>query len=814
MKVLLDDLRFAMRLLISGRTVSVLAILTLALGIGANTAMFSFLNFAFLRRAPAGDPTQLVWIGSGPRQEPFGQVSAPHFRQLQPARASLTSVMAYAGTEVSIGGGLPERALALVVSGNYFDVLQIRPSLGRTFAADEDSVAGARAVVVISHELWTRRFAQSTSVVGTAMIVNGKPFTIIGVAPPGFVGVDIAEPIVAWVPLAMLASVSPDRSGALTDPASRFLKVVGRFATGASIAQVRAAADVFSAQLNADGVRPDDRIDLSVKPLIGTLDPGSRQDVTQIFLLLGIVPAFVLLIACANAANMQLARGLSRRRELAVRRAIGATRGRLIRQLLTESVLLATIAGAVGVLFAYWLIRAITGLAALPASFIDALRIEPNVLLATLALSVASGVAFGLVPAFSATNADLTPALKDEGLALGSGPSRFRVRNLLIVAQVVVSMVLLATAGLFLRSLDRSMSVDPGFNSHNTLATTLDLRALEYTADARAALIGDVLARAGALPGATGVAFASVLPLSGNRATLPMAREGAGIQPETPPIHFTAVTPGYFETMGIVRIDGRTFTESDRAQSAPVAVIDQRMAERFWPGENALGKRLRVGSDTSALREVVGITGTVVTGALTDRPDGYVFLPLAQVPQSDSPVSLVVRTSAAPASLIPSIRTLFREVNPNLPLEDLMTYDAMLIRATDGQRAVASVLGVLGVLALTLAGLGMYGITSHGVTMRTREIGIRMSLGARRAEIQRMFVTDGVRLTLIGVAIGLLLSVGLAKLLSSLLFGLGATDAGTFVTAAVVLCAVAALASFIPARRAAKLDPLVALRSS
>jgi putative ABC transport system permease protein len=274
------------------------------------------------------------------------------------------------------------------------------------------------------------------------------------------------------------------------------------------------------------------------------------------------------------------------------------------------------------------------------------------------------------------------------------------------------------------------------------------------------------------------------------------------------------VTPAYFDAMSIPRLSGRTFTADDRAQSAPVAVIDQRLADRLWPGENALGKRLRIGSDSAALREVVGITGTVVTGALTDAPDGFVFLPLAQFPQRDSPVSLVLRSSSAPASLIPAVRAMFRDVNPNLPLQDLMTYEQMLIRSTDAPRAVASVLGVLGALALTLAGLGMYGITSHGVTMRTREIGIRMSLGARRAEIPRMFVRDGVRLTVIGVVIGLAVSLGLATLLSSLLFGLGVMDAGTFVVAAAVLCGVAALASFLPARRAARLDPLDALRAA
>ncbi len=814
MNALIGDLRFAMRLLINGRVVSIMAILTLALGIGANTAMFSFLNFVFFQKAPAGDPSKLVWIGSGPRAEPFGQMSAPHFRQLQEARPSLTDAMAYAHAEISIGGGTPERALALVVSGNYFDVMQVRPSLGRTFATDEDSVAGARAVIVISHELWTRRYNNSASVIGSAMIVNGKPFTIIGVAPPRFVGVDIAEPIAAWVPLAMLATVSPDLGPALRDPASRFLKVVGRMAAGASIPQVSAAAAVLSTQLTSDGVRDDDRIALTVKPLMGTLDPGSRQDVTQIFLLLAIVPVFVLAIACANAANLQLVRGMARRRELAVRSALGASRLRLVLQLLSESVLLASVAGAVGVLFAVWLIRTIIALAKLPAGFGDVLTIDPAVLAATLAVSLVSGVAFGLVPALAATNVDLTPALKDEGLSLGSGPTRFRLRNVLIVGQVVVSMVLLATAGLFVRSLDRALAVDPGFDTRHTLATTIDLRVLSYTADAREALIRSVLVRSLAIPGATGAAFASVLPLSGNRSVMPIVAEGTTIQDDTPTMHFTAVTPGYFDAMGITRLRGRTFTEADRAESSPVVMIDERMAVRLWPGADAVGKRLRVGNDTTALREVVGVTRTVVTGGLTDQAEGFVFLPLAQFPQLNGPLSLVIRSRVLPAAMLPAIRALFRDENPDLPLQDLMTYDAMLSRATDGQRAAASVLGVLGVLALTLAGLGMYGITSHGVTSRTREIGIRMSLGARRGEIQQMFVKDGVRLTLIGVGIGLLLSVGLAKLLASLLFGLGVTDVGTFVTAGLVLCGVAAVASFVPARRAARLDPLVALRSS
>jgi predicted permease len=811
---LIDDLRFAFRLLINGRTVTVLAIITLAIGIGANTAMFSFLNFVFFQTADAGSPRQLVWIGEGPDTNAFGRMSVPHFRQVQQSRIGLSGTAAYASVQTSIGGGTPERTLALVVSANFFDVMQVRPVIGRSFAADEDVVAGATPVVMLSEATWTTRFARNRAVIGTPIILNGTAFTIIGVAPPGFHGVDRAEPVAAFVPLAMINAVSVDYAGALTDPANRFVRVAGRVAAGQSVQGVRAAALVAAAQLNSDIARPDERVTLAVKPLIGTLEPGSRQDVTQVFLLLALVPAFVLLIACANAANMQLARGLARRREIAVRSALGASRMRLMRQLLTESVLIAMLAGVVGSLFAYWLIRLIVAVAQLPPGFAEALRLEPQVLAATLAIALVSGVAFGLLPALIATRFDLTASLKDEGASVNAGGRRFRIRNLLIVGQVCVSMVLLATAGLFLRSLNRSLRVDPGFNPRNAVATSFDLRPLRYTADMRLSLMRDVQARALALPGVTAAGFASVLPLSGNRTVLPIVREGVAVTPETPPIDFASVTPSYFGAMEVRLTRGRLLTEADTRASAPVAVIDARLAERFWPGESAIGKRIRVASDTAALREVVGVTTEMITGGLTDPPGGFVYLPDAQFATLDAPLSLVVRSRAEPTTVLGPIRTLFRDVDPDLPLQDLMTYGAMLERSADGQRATVSVLGVLGGLALLLAGLGLFGITSHGVTVRTREIGIRMALGARSAQIQQMFVREGVVLTVIGIVLGLLASLALAKVLSAFLFGLGATDGVAFLMAAGLLCVVAVVASFFPARRAASVDPLVALRFS
>jgi predicted permease len=814
MMAVLDDLRLAWRQIMRGRVVIIVTILTLAIGIASNTAMFSFLNFVFFQLAPAGDPKALVWIGEGPAQEAFGPVSAPHFRQLQTGLRTVDGVMAYATVQTSIGGGTPERVLAQVVSGNYFDVMKVRPQVGRAFSAGDDAIEGASPVVIISDATWERRFRRSPSVIGTSLVLNGAPFTVIGVAPPRFNGVDVSEPMAAFVPLAMLNAVSTQQSGALADPANRFVRVVGRLGRGQSLATVRAAASVMATQLNADGVREADRVSLMVKPLVGSLGPGSRQDTTPIFLLLAIVPLFVLLIACANAANMQLAHGVSRRRELAVRHALGATRRRLVRQLLTESVMMSLVAAVVGTVLAFWLIRSIVAIAELPAGFGDALRIDGLVLLGTLCVALFSGVVFGLLPALSVTSLDLTPALKDEGVAITAGPRRFRVRNLLIVLQVCISMVLLATAGLFLRSLDRSMHVYPGFDTQHALAASFDLRALKYSAEARSALMRDVQAQTLALPGVTAVGFASMLPLSGSRSVVPIVREGTAITPETEALDFAAVTPSYFGAMGMRLLRGRVFSDADTRASGPVAVIDARMAERLWPGENALGKRIRVAADTAALREVIGVVETTVTGALTELPSGTAFFPDAQAGTLDAPLSLVVRSRATPVPLIATVRELFRTLDPNLPLQDLMTYDAMLRRATDGQRAGASVLGVLGALALLLAALGLYGITSHSVTTRTREIGLRMALGARRAQIQRTFVTDGLTLTAIGVALGGLASLALAKVIASLLYGVGATDGVTFLLAAAVLCVVAVVASFIPARRAASVDPLVALRAT
>ncbi|MCU0634988.1 MAG: ABC transporter permease [Gemmatimonadaceae bacterium] len=814
MNALLADLTFATRLLRKGGTVTLLTVLTLALGIGCNTAMFSFLNFVYFRPAPAGDPTRLAWIGAGPTREPFGPMSVPHFRQLQRGLPALSGAMGYAATQLSIGGGSAERAMALVVSGNYFDVMRVRPAPGRGFLPDEDEVTGAKAVAVISHAVWQQRFGAAADVVGKTVVLNGKPFVIVGVAPAGFFGMDTAEPIGVWVPLAMLPVIAPSQAGALTNPAEPYLRVVGRLRDGVPLEQLSAAAAVFATQLNADATRPEARITVTARRAIGTQAPGSRADTTRVFLLLAIVPAMVLLIACANAANIQLARDAVRRREIAVRLALGASRGRLVRQLLTESSVLAAVAGAVGTLVAYWLIRLIAGVAQLPPAFAASLRIDPQVLLATLALSLSSGVLFGLIPALSATRLDVRAALSDNGPTMVTGPRRVPLRSVLLIAQVGVSMVLLITAGLFVRSLDRVVNVDPGFRVQPLAATTIDLHPLGYTSAARTAFLTDALERVRGLPGVQAAAFTLTLPLSGSRMALPIVPEGATVRDDTPSMFYAAVTPGFFETMQLRLVRGRALSEQDTPASQPVAVVDERMAERLWPGQSALGKRLRIGSDTAALREVVGVTRTIRTGSLADPPEGLVLVPLPLSQPSEAPVSLVVRTAGSPGAMLGALRALFESMDANLSLQDLMTYEQLVARSADGQRAAASLLGILGGLALMLAGLGLYGVTSHGVTSRTREIGIRMSLGARRAQIQRMVVRESVRLTAIGVVLGVLLSLALARLIAAFLFGLAATDGVTFVVAAVVLCVVAAVASFVPARRAASVDPLIAMRSA
>jgi putative ABC transport system permease protein len=648
--------------------------------------------------------------------------------------------------------------------------------------------------------------------VDSTIIVNGHVFTVIGIAPQGFGGIELDDPTELWVPTAMLSVAMPEALGLRDDANAGWLQTIGRLKPGVTLSQADAEAKVVAKRLAARSANKEDAKYAVVSAVIGGLPASNRGEVVPIMALVSLVPLLVLLVACANAANVQLARMLARRKELAVRRALGASRARLFRQLLTEAMLLSLLAGGCGVLLSFWLTSLILRVSDAPL-FLATLAPDVRVLAATTAIAMVSGLVFGIAPALTASKPQVGSALKDDGITIVMGGGRHRLRSALVVAQVAVSLLLIVTAGLFVRSLDKSLRVDPGFDAHRLAAVTFDLGILGYSPDASAAFERRLLDEVQALPGVQSAALSNVLPLSGRMWGTDVRAEGAATEGRGQSSGYTMVSSGYLATMGVKVTRGRDFSASDNAASPRVAIINERLAQRLWPGGDALGKRFRLGGPGEPLREVIGMTRTGKYDSLNESEAAFFYLPQTQ---QSSPLqgsrSLVVRASTDPASLLAPLSRLFRTLDPNLPLYRLETYEQSLARVVDKQRAASSMLGVFGALALLLASIGMYGVTAHGVSLRTREIGIRMSLGARAGDVLALFVREGLALSLVGVVIGLAASAAASKLLAEFLFGLSATDSLTFVAGATVLCAVAAIASFLPARRAAHVDPMVALR--
>jgi predicted permease len=809
MQTLLDDLRFSARLLLKGGVTSALAILTLAIGIGANTAMFTFIDAMLFRKADAGQPDELAWLTKGIRGTP-GPMSLPHVKFAQANIPSLAGVAAWAGVDLAIGGESPTRARGSFVTGNYFDVLRVRPFLGRTFSADEDSLPGERPVIVLSHAFWMKRFNGDSGIVKRPIIVNGRQFTVIGVAREGFGGIPIASQVECWVPLAMVAVLSPSQADWGRSPDMNWLMSHVRLAPGVSLDQARVAVRTASVGISADSIKPAERELLSLEPALGLVQMRSRQEAETGALLLSLVPLLVLLVACANAANMQLAQGVARSREFAVRQALGASRSRLVRQLLTESILLASIAGAVGVLLAFWFTRLFVRLGSVPPFIAAAMTPSATVLWTTVGVAALAGVIFGLAPALTATNPSLTPALKDEGPVFAAGRGGRRLRDALVIGQIAVATVLLVVAGLFLRSLGKAMRVDPGFDVAQLNTVRFDVGTLGYSDVARASFATNALDRVRSLPGVSAAALSTSVPLGGSLYMVNVQPVESGAEAPGIDARFSSVGTGYFETLRLPLLRGRDFSAADNGSSSPVVIVSEVLAQQLWPGVNPIGKRMRFTGDSTIVREVIGVARSAVHQSLAEPPAGFFYLAIAQSQPGGGGISIVWRSTGPAGPMQARLRQAFRELDPNLPLDDLRAYDVLLREATAPQRAIASALGLFGAMALLLAALGMYGVTAHGVNVRTREIGIRMSLGARRNDVLRQFLSEGMRRSLIGISLGFVLSLGASRVLASFLFGLGATDLLTFVLTAAVLCIVAAVATLLPARRAASIDPRVA----
>jgi putative ABC transport system permease protein len=812
MDTLLHDVRFGARMLRKSPGLTATAIFALALGVGVNTAIFSVVDAVLLRPLPYAEPGRLVSVaGTNARRpgEPL-PVSYPNFADWRGQATAFERLAAYDPTDFNlVAGGRPERVKGAVVTSDLFALLGAGPQLGRQFTAEED-VPGAAPAVILSHGLWQRQFGGDPAAVGRALPVGGRPANIVGVMPSGFAFPPGAEPAELWAPMSFNETYIAERN-------MHNLGVVGRLAAGATVEQARAEMEAVAARLAEQYPASNGGWGARVVPLqehlVGNVRPA-------LLMLLGAV-AFVLLIACANVANLLLARASSRRKEMAVRAALGAGRWRVARGLLVESVMLALAAGALGLLLAFWGTDLLVALGPGDLPRIGEVALDERVLLFTLAVSLLTGVGFGLAPAAQASRADLVDALKEGGSNPSARPGG-RLRGALVVSEIALALVLLVGAGLLVRSFARLLEVDPGFRPEGVVTMQLQLSDASYAENHQVVSFYDrLLERARGLPGVVEAGLVTTVPLGKGAMALTYDVEG---RPPAPPnertsASFDVASPGYFRAMNIPLVRGRTFTDADREGSPAVVIVSETMARRAWPGEDPLGKRITMGASASGppppSREVVGVVGDVKHGGLEAEVKEAIYAPYGQVPWPN--VTLVARTEADPDATAVAMRAAVRGVSPDQPVYNVRVMEQVVAESVAKPRLYASLLGLFAGLALLLSAMGIYAVMSYTVTQRAHEIGIRMALGARPGDVLRLVVGHGMRLTLVGVAIGLAAAFGLARLLASLsaslLFGVSATDPATFGGIALLLAGVALLACWLPARRAARVDPLVALRT-
>jgi putative ABC transport system permease protein len=801
MSTFLQDIRYAFRTLAKTPGVALIAIVTLGLGIGATTTVFSCVNALFLRPFPYTDPLRLMalrsdnhvrgWIGSS--------TSYPNFIDWQQQARSFSGMAAYTGTSFNMAGGNePERVEGEAVSWNTFGLLGIAPMMGRDFGAADGRV-GAPSVVMLSAGLWERRFGRDSTVLGRAITLNGKPYTVVGVMPAPHQFPDDAQ---LWVPIAQSPTERRGWNG---------FSVVGRLRDDVTLAQANAELAGIAARLAAQ--YPDDNKDWSASVVPLREDQvGEYKTVLQ--LMMGAV-AFVLLIACANVANLLLSRAAARQREMAIRAALGAGWVRIVRQLLTESVLLALAGAAIGIMVALWGLDLIVAAVPSDKPFWMVFTIDARVLAFTAAVAVTTGVLFGLAPAWQVSRVDMHDSLKEGSRGAGTGSGRQRLRHALVVAEVALSIILLVGAALMIQSFLRLQRVDPGFDRRNILASTVVLSGSRYDSTrSRSVFFEDLLPRLRGLPGVAGVAASQAPPLSGSSSVSSLTIEGQP-RPDGEEIEasFQAVTGGYVTLLGIPLQQGRDLTDRDVRDSAPVAVINRTMAERFWPGQDVLGKRFHFGGATESDNDwitVVGVAGDVRHQRLAEPPANQVYLPYSKSPYRGMVVLL--KTVGDPAALAPAMRREFRAVDPSLPVFELQTMADMYRSSVWEQRLYSTMFGTFAGVALLLAAVGLYSVMAYMVTLRTHEIGVRMALGAQRSDMLRLVVRQGIRLTALGVAIGLVGAFAVTGTLKNFLFGVTPSDPLTFLGIPLVLSLVALLASWIPARRATRVDPMLALR--
>lgn len=813
MDSLLADLRYAGRALLKRPGFTIVALLIMAFGIGANSAIFSIVNAVLLRPLPVERPEQLVEIYSQEGGEIPATQAYPDYLDIRGHDDVYSDVIAYSGNFFAVSeGARTEIVLGESVSGNYFEMLGVKPQRGRLFIEEEDDVPGAAPTVVISHAMWERRFGSDPNIVGRTLTLKGRPFDVIGVTPPEFSGLFVGLQPTLWVPLGTERYLNPG-STALEDREGRWLFVKGRLREGVSFERTSAAMEVLAQQLaDAHPESNSDRKFVLARTSDVRLHPMIDRALVPVGALLMVVVGLVLLIACANLANLLIARALGRRKEVAIRLALGAKRGRLVRQLLTESMALALAGGALGVLLAYLSVGALVSFRPpTPVTLSLDLGIDMRVLAYTASLSLATGLLFGLAPALQATKPDVARELKGEVASLGGGYRGLGLRNLLVTTQVAVSLVLLIGAGLFVRSLMSAHRVDPGFEDQRAAIASLAVDLSDYDEGQGRQFYRRLVDRLRALPDVEAAAITSRVPLGMMIRTTDLFVEGLEFDPDDPPeIDIATVGPGYFETMRIPLLRGRGFSEQDRDSTAQVAIVSEAAARRYWPGANPIGATIRVGGADRPARKVIGVARDTKVRTLGERPRPYLYLPFQQ--DYEPAMSVIARVRGEPAAALPALRREIAALDPDLPIMELKTMREHLGIMLFAPRMGGVLLAIFGAFAALLAATGLYGVVAYAAGQRTREVGIRVALGARPADVVGLVVRQGLVLVGIGAGIGLSVAALASRPLSPFLYGIEPWDPVTFIGVTALLALAAVVASLVPALRAARLDPLAALR--
>ena len=805
-----QDIRYSLRMIVKAPGYAAIAILTLALGIGANTTIFSWINSALLNPVPGiSNPSEVVSLTLGTPGQPFG-FTYPDLEAVRNGQQSFTGIAACWFVQMSVTGkAKPERVWGMVASANYFDVLGVRPFLGRAFLPAEDEKPGGAPVVVISYRLWQTHFGANPNVVGQNIEINKHAYTIVGVTPAAFQGSQTGVRTEIWVPIMMEAQLDA-RGDLIHDHHNFWLLIFGRLKPGVSLAKAQAE---MTLRLKPEAKNyPEEhkgKDTVTAYPL--WRNPwGLNSFLSTLLPMLMIIAGLVLLLACANVANLMLVRSVARRREIAIRMSLGASRWRLVRQLLVESLMLALAGGGVALLITFWTAGSLMKF--MPdTDFPLSLTIgtDRTVMFATLAIALLTGIIFGILPALRSSGVAPITVLKEDSSSASGTLRKARLAGGLVVAQISLSLLLLVCAGLFIRSVRSAQQIYPGFNSHNVWIASYDLFTAGYSEATGAEFDRQLVARLEALPGVQSVSLSNRVPLGFGGGSTSVKPEGYVSQPnEVMETQAAVITSNYFKTMQIPIVKGRDFSPQDTKSSQRAAIVSEAFAERYWPHQEALGKQLN--SDfTNEWFTVVGVARDTKVRALNETSTPFVYLPLYQYYKADMIIN--ARVAGDPLTVGKAIQNTVHELNPDLVMYNVNTLESQELFASFGQRVAGTFVGAFGLLALVLAAVGIYGVTAYTTRQRTHEIGIRVALGARKEDILRLVLGHGLRLTLTGLGFGLAASFALTRYLSGLLLGVTSHDALTFSSVAALLCAVSLFACYIPTRRAMRVDPMVAL---